>query len=372
MEQNNYKLDTIVDAIDDIKAGKVIIVVDDEDRENEGDFIAAAEVVTPEIINFMASQGRGLICTPILEERAKELDLDLMVKDNTALHHTAFTVSVDLIGYGCTTGISAYDRATGIRAMTNPKITGKDFARPGHIFPLISKKGGVLRRTGHTEAATDLAVMAGFYPAGVLVEILNEDGSCARLPQLTEVAKKYNLKIISIKDLVAYRMHHERIIKTELRTKINTEFGMFDVTVYKQITTGDLHIAFHMGSFNTNEPALVRVHSSGETQDALGMLFEGYGSSISKALAKIAENKSGVLLYMRHCEKKDSIINILQKLDNQEIKTDGKSEEQRDFGVGAQILRDLGISKIALLSNHSKKRIGLIGYGLEIKEYMEF
>ena len=371
MEQN-FKLDTIVDAIDDIKAGKVVIVVDDEDRENEGDFICAAELVTPEIINFMAAHGRGLICTPIQEERAKELDIDLMVKDNTALHHTAFTVSIDLIGYGCTTGISAYDRATGIRAMTNPAIKGTDFARPGHIFPLIAKKGGVLRRTGHTEAAIDLAVMAGFYPAGVLVEILNEDGSCARLPQLIEVAKKFNLKIISIKDLVAYRMHHERIIKAELRTKINTEFGLFDVTVYKQITTGDLHIAFHMGTFNADTPALVRVQSSGETQDALSMLFEGYGSGISKSLAKIAENKSGVLLYMRHSEKKDSIISILQHLDKINKNPEVKSEEQRDFGIGAQILRDLGISKINLLSNSTKKRIGLVGYGLEIIEHIEY
>ena len=371
MEQN-FKLDTIVDAIDDIRLGKVVIVVDDEDRENEGDFICAAEVVTPEIINFMATQGRGLICTPIQEDRAKELDLHLMVRDNTALHHTAFTVSIDLIGHGCTTGISAYDRATGIKAITNPDIKGADFARPGHIFPLIAKKGGVLRRTGHTEAAVDLSVMAGFYPAGVLVEILNDDGSCARLPQLIEVAKKFDLKIISIKDLVAYRMHNERIIKAELKTRIPTEFGTFDVTVYKQITTGDLHLAFHLGNFDAEKPALVRVHSSGETQDALSMLFEGYGNSISKSLEKIAEQGSGALLYMRHSEKKDSIIQVLEHLSHKSQAPEQKPEEQRDFGIGAQILRDLGIAKIRLLSNHTKRRVGLIGYGLEIVEYVEY
>jgi 3,4-dihydroxy 2-butanone 4-phosphate synthase / GTP cyclohydrolase II len=371
MEQN-FKLDTIVDAIEDIKAGKVIIVVDDEDRENEGDFICAAEVVTPEIINFMATQGRGLICTPIQEDRAKELDLDLMVRDNTALHHTAFTVSIDLIGHGCTTGISAYDRATGIKAITNKEIKGSDFARPGHIFPLIAKKGGVLRRTGHTEAAIDLAVLAGFYPAGVLVEILNDDGSCARLPQLLEVAARFNLKIITIKDLVAYRMHHERIIKAELKTKIDTEFGSFDVTVYRQITTGDLHLAFHLGTFDAETPSLVRVQSSGETQDALSMLFEGYGNSIPKSLEKIAQNGSGVFLYMRHSEKKDSIIQVLENVNNENTTSAYKSEEQRDFGIGAQILRDLGISKIRLLSNHSKRRVGLVGYGLEIVEYVEY
>jgi 3,4-dihydroxy 2-butanone 4-phosphate synthase/GTP cyclohydrolase II len=370
--QQDFILNTIVEAIDDIKAGKVIIVVDDEDRENEGDFICAAEVVTPEIINFMATNGRGLICTPIPEERAKELDLDLMVRDNTAVHHTAFTVSIDLIGQGCTTGISAYDRSTGIKAMTDNDIKGSDFARPGHIFPLISKKGGVLRRTGHTEAAVDLAILAGLYPAGVLVEILNEDGSCARLPQLIDVARKFDLKIISIKDLVAYRMHHERIIKTELKTKINTEFGTFDVTVYRQITTEDLHIAFHIGTFDSDVPALVRVHSSGETKDALNILFEGYDNSIAKSLEKIAKKGSGILLYMRHSEKKDSILKLLQNLDNSDVKSETKSEEQRDFGIGAQILRDLGVSKINLLSNHTKRRIGLIGYGLEIVEYVEY
>lgn len=365
------KLDSVVEAIADIKAGKVIIVVDDEDRENEGDFICAAESITPEIVNFMASHGRGLICTPIEEKRAKELNLDLMVRENTALHHTAFTVSIDLIGYGCSTGISAYDRATGIKAITNPTIKSEDYARPGHIFPLIAKDGGVLRRTGHTEAAVDLAHLAGFYPAGVLVEILNEDGTMARLPELIEISKKFGLKIISIKDLVAHRMQTERIIKRELKTTINTSLGDFDVTVFRQLTTDDIHLTFSKGSFTDGSPALVRVHSSTETGDVLGMLFEGYAENLSKSLKKIADEGKGILVYIRHGEKSDSIINKLRSLEVNHAQQTTSSEQQRDFGIGAQILRDFGISKIKLLTNHNKKRIGLVGYGLEIIENVE-
>lgn len=365
------QLNTIPEAIEDIKDGKIIIVVDDEDRENEGDFICAADKVTPEIINFMSTHGRGLICTPIEEDRAKELQLNLMVGDNTALHHTAFTVSIDLTGHGCSTGISAYDRSTGIKAMTNQDIKAYDFARPGHIFPLISKRGGVLRRTGHTEAAVDLSRMAGSYPAGVLVEILNEDGTMARLPQLIKIAERFSLKIISIKDLVAYRMLTERIVKVEYKTALETMFGKFDVTVYKQLTTDDYHLSFSMGKIDPTTPTLVRVHSSTETGDILGMLFEGYADQLQKSLKLISEHGNGILLYMRHGEKGESMISKLKQLDTNLHNDPIIPEEQRDFGIGAQILRDLGVSKIKLISNHSKKRIGLVGYGLEIVEYVE-
>jgi len=365
---DQFKLNSIEEALVDLSEGKVIIVVDDEDRENEGDFICVAELVTPEIINFMAMHGRGLICTPILEERAKELGLELMVRDNTALHHTAFTVSIDLIGQGCTTGISAYDRSTGIRAITNPDIKAEDFARPGHIFPLIAKRGGVLRRTGHTEATIDLARLAGYYPAGVLVEILNEDGTMARLPQLIEVAKKFDLKIISIKDLVAYRMRTERIIQRELETQLETEFGIFKVIAYKQLTSGDVHLAFVKGDGFQDQPTLVRVHSNSETGDILGMIFDGYADTVRSALRTIAQEQKGIFLYIRHGEKHESIINKLKSIDTNPFNNPLPSEEQRDFGVGAQILRDLGVEKIRLITNHPKKRIGLIGYGLEIVE----
>ena len=256
-----FQLNTIQEAIEDIRAGKVVIVVDDEDRENEGDFICAAECITPEIINFMATYGRGLICTPIDERRADELELDMMVSSNTALHETAFTVSIDLIGHGCTTGISAYDRATGIKAMVDPTIKASDFARPGHIFPLRAKSGGVLRRTGHTEATIDLARLAGFYPAGVLVEILNEDGTMARLPQLIEVAKKHDLKIIAIKDLVAYRMQNERLVSREMEVQKKTKFGDFDIIAYREMTSGDIHLVVKKGEWTEDEPVQIgRAH----------------------------------------------------------------------------------------------------------------
>ncbi len=362
------QLNTIEEAIEAIKSGQVIIVVDDEDRENEGDFICAAEVITPEIVNFMATHGRGLICTPIEEKRAAELGLELMVKDNTAMHSTAFTVSIDLLGYGCSTGISAYDRSTGIKAITNAEITGNDYARPGHIFPLIAKQGGVLRRTGHTEAAVDLARMAGFYPAGVLVEILNEDGTMARLPQLIDVAKKFDLKLISIKDLVEYRMKTERIIHKEIETTIETIYGKFRVSAFKQLTTGDIHLALHLGEIDPTFPTLVRVHSTTETGDILGMLFDGYSEILNKSLKLISKEQNGILLYMRPGDSNESLINKLKSIDINQTQHNTISDEQRDFGVGAQILRDLGVQKIRLISNHPKKRIGLVGYGLEIVE----
>lgn len=360
-------LSSVEAALNDVAKGKMIIVVDDEDRENEGDFIAAAEAVTPEMINFMATHGRGLICTPIEASRAKELGLNLMVKDNTALHETAFTVSIDYLKEGCTTGISAYDRSTGIKAMTRPEVQAADYARPGHIFPLIAKKGGVLRRTGHTEAATDLARMAGFYPAGVLVEILNEDGSMARLPQLRVLADKHDLKLISIKDLVEYRMRTERIIEKVVESEIvSKEHGTFKVAAYKQVTTDDTHLAIYKGEIRADEPTLVRVHSNTETGDILGLLFDGYGEKLNKALGAIAKEGKGVLLNIRHGEKGDAIIQKLKSIDNNPTNDPHSSAEQRDFGVGAQILRDLNVGKIDLLSSHDKKRIGLIGYGLEI------
>ncbi len=371
-ETKDIQLDTIEDAIQSIKNGEIIIVVDDEDRENEGDFICAAESITPEMINFMATHGRGLICTPIESERAKELGLELMVKTNTALHETAFTVSVDLIGQGCSTGISAYDRSTGIKAMVDPDIRAEDFARPGHIFPLIAKSGGVLRRTGHTEAAIDLARLAGFYPAGVLVEILNEDGTMARLPELRVLADKLEVKLISIKDLVEYRMRTERIISKEVETDINSElYGKFKVAAYKQNTTDDVHLAIYKGNITPDSPTAVRVHSNTETGDVIGLLFDGYADKLDKAMKILSKEESGVFLYMRHGEKGDQIIQKLKSIDEDPDNDPVTSTEQRDFGIGAQILRDLNVGKINLISSNDKKRIGLIGYGLEIVDQIE-
>ncbi|MFT5168499.1 MAG: 3,4-dihydroxy 2-butanone 4-phosphate synthase/GTP cyclohydrolase II [Saprospiraceae bacterium] len=367
-KEKDLELNTIEEAIADIKAGKVIIVVDDEDRENEGDFICAAETVTPEIINFMATYARGLICTPIDEKRADELELSMMVHNSSDPQETAFTISIDLIGNGCTTGISTYDRATGIKAMVNPNTKAADFARPGHIFPLRAKTGGVLRRTGHTEATIDLARLAGLYPAGVCVEILNEDGTMARLPQLIEIAKQHDLKIISIEDLVAYRMRTERIIKRELSVFMDTKYGKFEVIAFTQVTTGDTHLAIKKGNWESEEPVLVRVHSSSETGDIIGTLFEGYGAQLEKSMEIIAKEGKGVLIYMRHGEKGNSILNHLKNYaEDTPAQNEGtESIEQRDFGVGAQIIRELNISKIRLISNHPKRRVGLLGYGLEI------
>ncbi|MCB0599606.1 MAG: 3,4-dihydroxy-2-butanone-4-phosphate synthase [Saprospiraceae bacterium] len=360
-------LNTVEEAIADIKAGKVVIVVDDEDRENEGDFICAAQCVTPEIINFMATHGRGLICAPLDERRVEELGLPMMVQDNTALHETAFTVSIDLIGHGCTTGISAHDRASCVRALVDPKVKSEDFARPGHIFPLKAKTGGVLRRTGHTEAAIDLARLAGFYPAGVLVEILNEDGTMARLPQLIEIAARHDLKVISIKDLVSYRMRHERIVNEVYSTHLDTQFGQLEVKVFNQITTGDTHLAVIRGNIKNHEPVLVRVHSSMGTGDLLANLLDDNSQVMQKAMDRIVEEGTGVILFMRHGDG-ESIINQLKNWTGQTVP---HGAPQRDFGIGAQILRELNICKIKLLSRHPRKRIGLEGYGLEIVEVVQ-
>jgi 3,4-dihydroxy 2-butanone 4-phosphate synthase/GTP cyclohydrolase II len=372
----DFKLNSIEEALAEIRAGKVIIVVDDEDRENEGDFICAAELITPEIINFMARYGRGLICSPITEERCEELDLYAMARNNTAMHETAFTVSIDLLGHGCSTGISAYDRSTGIKGLTDKNIKAHDYARPGHIFPLKAVKGGVLRRTGHTEAAVDLAQLAGLYPAGVLVEILNEDGTMARLPQLMEVAKEHNLKIVSIKDLVAYRMRHETLIKKEVTVKMPTKYGEFELIAYTDLTTGETHLALKKGDWEKDEPVMVRVHSSCETGDILGSLRCDCGEQLHAAMRMIEANGKGLVLYMRQEGRGIGLLNKLYAYKLQEEGYDtveankklGFSMDQRDYGVGAQILRDLGISKIKLISNNPKKRIGLIGYGLEIVE----
>lgn len=372
--ENGIQLNTIEEAIADIKAGKIIIVVDDEDRENEGDFICAATQVTPEIINFMAMHGRGLICAPLEEKRADELGLGLMVSDNTALHETAFTVSIDLIGNGCTTGISAYDRATCIRALVNPNAKASDFAKPGHIFPLRAKTGGVLRRTGHTEAAIDLAKLAGFAPAGVLVEILNQDGTMARLPQLFKIAKQHDLKIITIKDLVAYRMRTERLIKREITLPVKTKFGDFELIAYTQLTTGDTHLAIKKGSWLPHEPVLVRVFPNSEGRNLLGTLFEKYRPKNEKFLEMIANEGKGALVFMRHKEKGDSVLSQLKtwktQLEGKEPTAKDRPAEmdQRDYGTGAQIIRDLDIAKIRLISNNPKRRVGMIGFGLEIVE----
>lgn len=374
MKSNNIQLDTIQDAIEAIKNGKVVIVVDDEDRENEGDFICAADCVTPEIINFMATHGRGLICAPLDENRAAELDLEMMVKTNTAMHETAFTVSIDLIGYGCTTGISAYDRATGIKKLTDPHTKGSDYARPGHIFPLKAKTGGVLRRTGHTEAAIDLARLAGFNPAGVLVEILNEDGTMARLPQLIEIANRFQLKIISIKDLVAYRLLNEKLIEKITEVTVERKDQVYTLTAYQQITTGDIHLAVSMGNWTELEPVPVRVHSSVDSSDLFNNIFNG-GPSFNKFLDYFEKDGKGVLLLMRHKEKNQGVIEKLKSfkkgLINELFVTEANQEmDQRDFGVGAQILRDLKVRRIKLITSNPKKRIGLTGYDLEIVDYL--
>jgi len=371
-----FELNTIEEAIADIKKGKVIIVVDDEDRENEGDFICAAECITPEIINFMATYGRGLICTPIDEKRADELELNMMVSQNTALHETAFTVSIDLIGQGCSTGISAYDRSTGIRALVDPKTRASDFARPGHIFPLRAKTGGVLRRTGHTEAAIDLARLAGFYPAGVLVEILNPDGTMARLPQLMQIAKDHELKIISIHDLVSYRMLTERLIKKEVSVNMPTKFGDFVVTAYEQLTTGEIHLAIKKGNWEPDEPIMVRAHSATEAGNVLGLLFEDYGHQLQKSLEMISKEGKGLLLFMRHGERGNSLLTRIKSYqehkESPEPLTSRSAMDRKAYGVGAQILRDQGVTKMRMISNNPKRRPGTIGYGLEVVEIVNF
>jgi 3,4-dihydroxy 2-butanone 4-phosphate synthase/GTP cyclohydrolase II len=367
-EIEDIRLDSIEAAIEDIRNGKIVIVVDDEDRENEGDFICAAECVTPEIINFMATYGRGLICAPLDERKADELDLQMMVSSNTALHETAFTVSIDLIGYGCTTGISAYDRAVGIRHLVNPDAKPSDYARPGHIFPLRAKQGGVLRRTGHTEAAIDLARLAGFYPAGVLVEILNEDGSMARLPQLMDIAERHQMKIIAIKDLVAYRMRTERLVKKELALQLPTRFGDLEIIAYSQLTSGDVHLAIRKGTWEENEAVPVRVHSSSEGMELLQMLVQEDCNLFERAFQRISDEGKGLLLIMMQKEE-HTLLDKLRSLKAAELPF--KSEmSQRDFGIGAQILRDLGIKRMRLITNSPKKRVGLLGYGLEVVDHI--
>ncbi len=368
----DIQLDPIEDAITAIKNGKVIIVVDDENRENEGDFICAAECITPEIINFMATHGRGLICTPIEENRARELQLDMMVSSNTALHETAFTVSIDLIGQGCTTGISAYDRSTGIKALVDANTKPSDFARPGHIFPLKAKAGGVLRRLGHTEAAVDLSRMAGFYPAGVLVEILNEDGTMARLPQLCQIAKKHDLKIISIDDLVAYRMEKERIVERMNATTIDTRYGPLDFVTFKQKTTGDVHLAITKGKWKEDEAVLVRVHSVDRLTEMYNLALSKEPPVLESVLQRITKEGKGALILMRHSEKEKDVLSLVKSIS--QPSTEKEKERQRhnmtrkDYGTGAQILRALGISKLRLMTNSPYRKIGLGGYGLEVLE----
>jgi 3,4-dihydroxy 2-butanone 4-phosphate synthase/GTP cyclohydrolase II len=371
---SEFKLNSIEEALDDLKKGKVIIVVDDEDRENEGDFITAAKNVTPEVINFMATHGRGLICCAITEEKARELDLNLMVSKNTASHETAFTVSIDLLGHGCTTGISASDRAKTIQALINPYMAPEDFGRPGHIFPLIAKKGGVLRRTGHTEATIDLAVQAGFEPCGALVEIMNEDGSMARLPDLVLIAKRFDLKIISIKDLISYRLAKETIVEREVEVQMPTQWGDFRLVAYRVNTNGQEHLALIKGTWNTEEPVLVRVHSSCVTGDIFGSCRCDCGAQLHAAMEMVNKEGKGVIVYMNQEGRGIGLLNKLKAYKLQEEGRDtveanlelGFKMDERDYGIGAQILRDLGVSKIKLMTNNPKKRAGLIGYGLEI------
>ncbi|HMI79252.1 MAG TPA: bifunctional 3,4-dihydroxy-2-butanone-4-phosphate synthase/GTP cyclohydrolase II [Ferruginibacter sp.] len=367
-------LDSIESAIEDIKNGKLIIVVDDEDRENEGDFITAADNVTPEVINFMSRHGRGLICAPLIEERCDELQLQPMVVNNTSLHETAFTVSIDLLGHGCTTGISASDRSKTIKALVNPDTKPEDLGRPGHIFPLRAKKGGVLRRSGHTEATTDMARLAGFAPAGVLVEIMNEDGTMARLPELKEIAKKFDLKLISIKDLIEYRLREETLIKEEVRVQLPTQFGVFELIAFEQLNTGEIHMALKKGEWKKNEPVLVRVHSSCMTGDILGSLRCDCGDQLHDAMKMVEDAGKGVVLYMNQEGRGIGLLNKLKAYKLQEQGRDtveanlelGFDMDERDYGVGAQILRHLGVRKMKLMSNNPRKRAGLLGYGLEV------
>lgn len=369
-------MDSIESAIEDIRNGKMVIVVDDEDRENEGDFITAARNATPEVINFMSKYGRGLICAPLLEDRCKELQLDLMVNNNTALHETAFTVSIDLLGHGCTTGISASDRAKTIQALVDPKTTPEDLGRPGHIFPLRAKRGGVLRRSGHTEAAIDLARLAGFEPAGVLVEIMNEDGSMARLPQLKEMAKQLDMKLISIKDLIEYRLERDSLIEEVVRVDMPTQYGHFKLYVFHERNNPESgeHLALVKGEWKADEPVMVRVHSSCFTGDILGSLRCDCGEQLHQAMQMVEQEGKGVVLYMNQEGRGIGLLNKLKAYKLQEAGMDtveanlhlGFPMDKRDYGVGAQILRSLNVTKIKLISNNPKKRAALSGYGLEI------
>ena len=365
---------TIEEAIADIKAGKVIIVVDDENRENEGDFVAAAEMTTPEMINFMATHGRGLICTPLLESRCEELGLDLMIGKNTAAFETPFTISVDLIGHGCTTGISAQDRAKTIKALVKLDTKPEELGKPGHIFPLKGRQGGVLRRAGHTEAAIDLARLSGLYPAGVIVEILNEDGTMARTPELFKIAQKFDLKFISIKDLIEYRIKNESLITEEALVELPTEFGDFKMKAFKQTTNGQLHLAIYKGKWEIDETILVRVHSSCLTGDIFGSCRCDCGPQLHQALKQIETAGKGILVYMNQEGRGIGLLNKLEAYELQENGRDtveantelGFKADDRDYGIGAQIIRAMDVTKVKLLSNNPKKRVGLIGYGIEI------
>jgi len=370
------KFNTIEEAILDIKKGKIVIVIDDEDRENEGDFVAAAELVNPDMINFMATHGRGLICAPLIEERCEELGLELMIGKNSAAYETPFTVSVDLIGNGCTTGISTHDRSKTIQALVNENTSPMDLGKPGHIFPLKARKGGVLRRAGHTEASIDLARLAGLKPAGVIVEILNEDGSMARTPELFKLSKKFNLKFITIKDLIEYRMKNESLIEQEVEVNLPTEIGSFKLKAYRQTTNDQIHLVIYKGNWNQDDEILVRVHSSCMTGDIFGSCRCDCGPQLDKSMKMIEENGKGVIVYMNQEGRGIGLINKLKAYEIQEKGKDtveanielGFKPDLRDYGVGAQILRDMNVTKIKLLSNNPKKRAGLTGYGIEIIE----
>ena len=370
------KLNTIEEAIEDIKQGKIIIVVDDEDRENEGDFIAAAEKVTPEMINFMTQHGRGLLCAPLLEKRCKELGLDMMVENNTVLHHTQFTVSIDLKGEGCTTGISVFDRAKTIKALVKPQTKPEDFGRPGHIFPLRAKEGGVLRRTGHTEAAVDLARLAGLEPAGILIEILNEDGSMARLPQLVKVAQKHNLKIISIEDLVAYRMRHDSLIVKKEDFSIDTDYGQFRLRAYEQTTNGQIHLAFTKGTWAKDEPVLTRIHANFISNDILDLLCKK-DNELNRIFQQIEAAGKGAFIVINQGAYSQNLLHRIQTIkaaqEGKQAPSQVPSSQVKDIGIGAQILIDLGISHMKLLTNSEPSRyIGMSGYGLEITDYVNY
>ncbi len=370
------QLDRIEDAIADIRAGKIVLVVDDEDRENEGDMICAAEMITPEMVNFMVKEGRGLMCAPLTDERCRELGLDMMVTSNTSVHTTPFTVSVDLLGHGCTTGISASDRAKTIRALVDPATVPEDLGRPGHIFPLRAVDGGVIRRAGHTEAAVDLARLAGLKPVGVLIEVLNEDGTMARLPQLRIMADRYGMKLVSIQDLISYRLRTESLIRREIGVDMPTAWGHFDLIAYKQNNTEDTHLALIKGKWEPGEPVLVRVHSSCVTGDIFGSCRCDCGGQLHASMEMVEREGKGVVLYMFQEGRGIGLINKLKAYKLQENGRDtveanlelGLPMDARDYGVGAQILRDLDVHKLRLISNNPKKRAGLMGYGLEIVE----
>jgi len=376
MNELPIRLDRIEDAIQDIKLGKIIIVADDEDRENEGDMICASEAITPELVNFMIKEARGLMCVSLTEERCLALGLEMMVDQNTTSHETPFTVSVDLLGNGCTTGISAGDRSKTIKALVDFNTKPTDLGRPGHIFPLKSKSEGVLRRTGHTEASMDFAKLAGFQPSGVLIEVLNEDGSMARLPDLRKIADKFDIKLVTIKDLIEYRLNTESLITREIGVNMPTEWGQFELIAFKQKNTGDTHLALVKGEWDINEPVMVRVHSSCVTGDIFGSCRCDCGAQLHAAMGMVEKEGKGVILYMFQEGRGIGLLNKLKAYKLQELGRDtgeanlelGFSMDERDYGVGAQILRDLGAHKIRLISNNPKKRAGLLGYGLEIVE----